>query len=100
MMSLGIMGTLQLDHLAEGSAKPIGGIFLIHRWSHNYCRPIIINHESQEYTDDPISEVPEILEVLGPADARRARSLKVGQQAVLKTGAGLREVVQLIHRAA
>lgn len=98
MFTLGIMGTFQLDQLAEGSDRAIGGIFMVHAWIHNSARPGIINHECQEFTDDPASEISELLEVLGPKDARRARSLKPGQQAVQRYGQGLREKVHLIHR--
>lgn len=98
MISVGIMGTFQLDHLAEGSDRPIGGIFMVHSWVHNPCRPGIINHECQEFTDDPASEISELLEVLGCRDVKKARSLKPGQQAVQRYGQGLREKVRLIHR--
>lgn len=100
MMILGINGTLQLDHLVEGPNLPLGGEFLVHRWYRHEWRPGLINHEAQEYSDKAESGVSELTEILGIRGARQARTLKPGQQATIRTGKGLREVVLLVHRMA
>jgi len=95
---IGIMGTLKLEKIEATTDGPTGGRYIVHLWYRDTYRAGIERHEASELTDSKESELSELTEVLGPADAARARSLRPGQQAVIRYGKGLHGRTRLIHR--
>jgi hypothetical protein len=90
------MATLKLEHLPALEEEPTGGRYLTHLW---YIDPGSYGrHESGELTDLDTGILSELVEVLGIRDARKARSLKPGQQAIQITGEGARKRTRLVHR--
>lgn len=95
---IGLMGTLRIESLDAGERRPTGGRYIVHLWYRDASRPGIERHEAGELIDQSSGIISELDEVLGTEVAAKIRTLRPGQQAVIKYGQGLRERTRLVHR--